>query len=426
MKTYKNFIAAFAAVLMLLSLFSSAVFAAEFPKHENYIADEANILTEDTISEIRNMNKNLAGDYQHTIAVCTVNTIGDEDIAVYARSLFEKWKLGEGILVLIAKEDNCYYFVPSTGVEDILTNEELAAIRDSHFEEDFSNGIYDRAVRKVTLKLKSTLVAGLQEREAAKAAEEAAAAETDETTEENKGTTVGSILVGFFKALGWLVIIAGVLFVGVFVWAMFNDDVAAILQKLIFRRNSGTRGRIPPQTYDDRLYGNPRQRPSAAQRRPNAGGYQTPQTGFLPDGRNYGGQGYPNPQNGSYNAPSMNPNYGRGGYPAQGQPRPQGYPNPQGYPQQNGGYYSNAQPQGYPQQNNYGSQPMNPNYGGQGYYPQNNSYGSTPQGYPQQNRQNPYGGQGYPAQNPGNRTGYGVPQQNSSDATVQFNIPRRS
>ncbi len=346
MKTYKNFIAAFAAVLMLLSLLPSAVFAAEFPKHENYIADEAKILTEDTIREIRDMNKNLAGDLQLTIAVCTVNTIGNEDIAVYARSLFEKWKLGEGVLVLIAKEDNCYYFVPSIGVEDILTNEELSAIRDSYFEEDFSNKTYDRAVRKVTIRLKNTLVAGLQERAAAKAAEEAAEAENAETTEENKGTTVGSIIVGFFKVLLWLVIIAVVLFVGLFVWAMFNDDIAAILQKLIFRRNSGTRGRIPPQTYDDRLYGNPQQRPPNAQRRPNPngyngnGGYPGPQAGYLPAGRNHGGQGYPQ-QNGSYNGPTMNPNYGRGGYPAQGQPRPQGYPNPQ-----NGSYYNNGHTQG--------------------------------------------------------------------------------
>ncbi len=428
MKTYKNFIAALAAVLMLLTLLPSAVFAAEFPKHENYIADEAEILTEDTIREIRDTNKDLSADTQLTIAVCTVNTIGEDDIAVYARDLFEKWKLGEGVLILIAKEDANYYFVPSTGVEDILTNEELANIRDSYFEEDFSNGIYDRAVRKAALKLKNTLVAGLQ----ARAAEEAAAAaeNTEETTEkeENKGTTVGGVIVGFFKVLLWLVIIAVLLFVGFFAWAMFNDDAAALFQKYILRRNSGTRSGVPQHTYDDRLYGG---RPSNAQRRPgqgqgqprpnrngggyygsNGGGYPRQQGGYLTDGRNYGGQGYPQ-QNG-YGQP-MPQNYNnRGGYPAQGQYPQQPYPNQQGQ-----GSYAGQRPQ----QNPYGSQTMNPNYGGQGY-PQQNGYYNNGQHYPQQNQYTQYGGQ-QPQQNSNNRPGYGT-QQNNYDATVQFNIPRRN
>ena len=430
MKMYKkNFIAVLAVVLVMVTLLPSAVFAAEFPKHQNYIADEAGILTEDVIKEIRDINKNLAGDYKLTIAVCTVNTIGDSDIAVYARDLYSKWKLGEGVLILIAKEDNNYYFVPSTNMEDILTNEVLASIRDSHFEEDFTNGTYERAVWKIAVKLKNTIVAGMQARaaqaeaEANKAAEESA----DQNTEE-KGTTVGSVIVGFFKVLLWLVILAVVLFVAVFVWAMFNEDVAAILQKLFFRRNAANRPKVQQNYYDERLYGNrsnpnPQQRPSNAQRRPNPNGY-------LGDGRNPGGypqnNGYGGyPQNNGYAAQGQQ-NYGsRGGYPAQGQ-----YPqqNPQyarqpmnsrgGYPQQNGGYPVQGQYAQYPQQQ--------PNYGQQnGYgYPGN----AAQQGYPQQNPANRYGNAAYgqaPQQNPNTRPGYGTPVQNPGDATVQFNIPRR-
>ncbi len=414
MKTYKKFIAALAAILMLLTLLPSAVFAAGFPKHQNYIADEAGILTEDVINAIRDMNKTLAGDLQLTIAVCTVNTIGDSDIAEYARDLFKEWKLGEGVLILIAKEDGNYYLVPSTGVEDILTNEELAGIRDEHFEEDFSNGSYPRAVHKVALKLKTTLVAGFQ----ARAAEKAAAADTTEESgesEENKGTTVGGVIVGFFKVLLWLAVIAIVLFVGLFVWAMFNDDVAALFQKYLFRRNSGTRSNIPQHTYDDRLYGgrpsNAQRRPGQNQGRPNQNGYYGQQAGYLPDGRNnYGGQGYPQPMPQNYS--------NRGGYPAQGQYRPQQNPN----------QYNGYGQQQRPQQTPYSTPTMNPNYSG--YPGQQNGYsgnGGQPQGYPQ-NPQNPYGqysGQ-QPQQNYGNRPGYGAQQQNASDATVQFNIPRRN
>ena len=83
-------------------------------------------------------------------------------------------------------------------------------------------------------------------------------------------------------------------------------------------------------------------------------------------------------------------------------------------PQQNG-YTNNgyAQQGQYPQQNPYGGQPNN------GYYAQGGQ-----QGYPQQTPQNPYG-QPVQQQNYNNRPGYGA-QQNNNDATVQFNIPRRS
>lgn len=430
MKTYKNFLAAFAVILVVLMLLPQAVLAASFPKHENYVADDADILSEETINHIKDTNKTLSGDVQLTIAVCTVASTNGEDIAAYARDLFTEWKLGEGILLLIAKDDNNYYFVPSTGVEDILTNEEIAAIRDEYFEADFSNGTYDRAVQKAVMRLKNKLVAGVEARaaaDAAAAAEAEKAESEDKAGEEEKGTPAGNAIVGFFKFLLWLVIIAALLFVGLFVWAMFNEDVAALLQKYIFRKKNSGRPNIPQHTYDDRLYGNRnpnmQQRPTQAQRRPNPNGYYgnnggyPQQAGYLGDGRNYQ-QGYP--QNGYPQQIQGQQNYGRGGYPQQNQ-YPQGqYQNPnmqmqrQQYPQQqmNQGYGYPQQNGGYPQQGQYQQNP----YGAQqGYYAQEQ------QGYPQQNR---YGAQPM-QQNYNNRQGYGA-QQNAGDATVQFNIPRRN
>ena len=251
MKTYKNFFAAFAVFLVVLLLLPTTVLAASYPKHQNYVADEAEILTEETISMIKDTNKVLMGDYQLTIAVCTVKTTGSEDIGTYARNLFSSWKLGEGILLLLANEDDKYYFVPSVGMEDILTAEVLASVRDEQLEADFASGARDRAVYKTVVSLKSKLSAGMANRAAQQAA--ADAAETETESAEEKGTTLGSIIVGFFKFLLWLVIIAIVLFVGVFVWAMFNDDVAAILQKLIFKRKNN--GRPSQNFYDERIYG---------------------------------------------------------------------------------------------------------------------------------------------------------------------------
>ena len=431
MKTNKIFIAFLAVLLVMFTLLPSAVFAAGFPKHQNYIADEAGILTEELIREIRDTNKNLQGDVGYTIAVCTVNTLGGTDIADYARDLFENWKLGEGILVLIAKEDKNYFFVPSIGLEEILTNEEIASIRDNYFEEDFSSGIYSRAVKKVVMKLKNSLLAGIQakeaeEKEAAEAAEAANAA--NDTAAAEKESSAGSAIAGFFKGILLLVLIVFVLFAALFVWAMFNDDAAALLQKYVFRKKNGTRSNIPQNYYDDRLYGNGNgnrnpnaQRPSNAQRRPNpnGNGYPAQHGGYLGDGRN---QNYPNyPQNNGYAQPQngygmQNPYAGqnRGATPAQ-----------QGYPQQNPGYPQQPANRnyGYPQQNGYPvqGQVSQQNYGAQ---PQTGYYNNPPRPNPYNN--NPYGNPQVPQnRNSGNRPGYGA-QQNNYDATVQFNVPRRN
>lgn len=400
MKTYKKFIAALTVLMVLFTLIPQAVFAAGFPKHENYVADEAGILSEDTIKLIKDTNKALAEDVKLTIAVCTVSSTNGEDIAEYASKLFTEWKLGEGILILIAKDDNNYHFVPSTGIEDILSNDEIAAIRDEYFEGDFSNGVYERAVMKVVNKLKNTLIAGVQAREAAEAAAKQEDAENAENTEK-KGTTVGSVIVGFFKTILFIVLFLVILFVAVFVWAMFNDDVAALLQKFIFRRNQN-RSRAPQNYYDERLYGNAAPRQSAARRRPNPNNPNNPNA---PRPANYRQNGYP----------QQNP-YGNG-YPVQN-------PYGNGYGQQNPYGTQN----GYQQQNTYGNgySGQNP-YGAQNGYQQQNPYGN---GYQQQQggyvgqQNNNYAGQNQYNRNAGSYSAGNIPQ-NDGEKTVQFNIPRR-
>lgn len=429
MKTYTKFIVALTVIMAVLTLIPQTVFAAEFPKPENYVADEAGILSEDTISLIKETNKTLSADLKMTIAVCTVSSTNGEDIAEYARKLFSEWKMGDGILILIAKDDNSYYFVPSTGIEDILSNDEIAAIRDEYFEADFANGVYERAVMKVVNKFKNTLVSGVATREAEEAAKNAENT-TDEETEK-KGTTVGGAIVGFFKTILIIALVLVVLFIALFVWAMFNDDVAAILQKLIFKRNKNT-SRVPQNYYDERLYGNGNGngRPnSAARRRPNANGnYPTQGNGYGNGYANgnrggYNGQGYANGGQNYRNAPVNRGSYGQNGYPANNNPYGQ-----QNY--QNRGASYGAGTQGYNNAQGYGNS-QNP-YGTQGY-------NNNPQGY--NNSQNPYGTQGYNNNPQGYAQGNGNSQssydgnagsynrgnipQNDGEKTVQFNIPRR-
>lgn len=249
------------------------VSAASYPKPTNKVADEAGVLSESTIRSIKNTNESLAADVGASIAVCTVKTTGSTPINEYAAALFKEWKLGEGVLLVIATEDDNYYFIQSVGVDKIITNDVLADVRDKYLESDFAAGNIDRGVFKTVTSLSSHLVNGLED--AADSTDE------DKTTEdgeekENKGTTAGGVIVGFFKFILILVLIVVVLFAALFVAAIFNDDAAAIFQfiwqNVILRKQSKTYS-MPREYYDDRLYGNAqtRNRPqnrSNANRRP--------------------------------------------------------------------------------------------------------------------------------------------------------------
>ncbi|MBQ4354974.1 MAG: TPM domain-containing protein [Clostridia bacterium] len=375
---YKNLHIAVTVLLLACFLFAAALPAfAAYPKKDDNIADEAGVLSEGTIRTIKTTNASLEKDLGVTIAVCTVKTTGETDIAEYAAGLFKSWKLGEGILLLIASEDENYYFLQSTGVDKIITNDVLAEVRNGYLETDFASGNIDRGVMKSVSRLSSLLVSGFKDL--------AAAEDESESTEgEEKGTTIGSVLIGFFKFLLFVVLFAILAFVILFIAALFNDDCAALLQKYVFRR--GRANTMQQNYYDERLYGQPQRRPNpnSQQRRPNP--------------------------NASYQQRPVN----RQSYPQQGYSQGYGY-NRNPYAQQgtrNAGYTQNPNAQ-----NSYAQLPAgNANGSANGAY-QNS--------YPQQNRTTAYyNADGTPRRAPARPAGQ-QPRPMNGDETRAFTIPNR-
>ncbi len=225
---------------------------AAYPEADEFVADEAGVLSESTIRQIKKTNEDLKEEVGAIIAVCTVKTTDGKDIAEYARELFTEWKMGEGVLLLIASEDKNYYIVQSTGIDDSITNEDLEAIRDGYLEEDFAAGNIDNGVIKTVSKLATEFEGGLDD-----VPQSGDDGEGDEERE-NKGTTFGTVLVTILKVILYIALFALAAFVILFVVAMFNDDAAALLQKYVFRRGK-TNPAVNQTYYDERLYGNRRQ-----------------------------------------------------------------------------------------------------------------------------------------------------------------------
>lgn len=275
--------------LVLAILFVTPVFAA-YPTGSDNIYDGPDALSESTERQIKKVNAESKSGA--TISVCVVPGTDGMSIADYATGLFTAWKLGEGVLIVIDTSAPDYYLIQSSGIESKITTADLESVRDNYLEPDFNTGNIDSAVSKAVTKLSIDMSSRL-----------APSPADEQAKQEPGGPTFGSVIGTIFKVILILVLIVLVIFGILFVIALFNDDVAAILRKYVFDRfrKNKPASHVPSSDYDERLYGNrshvqrPQNRPQASrypQGQNRQGNYQRyPQqntnNGRNPNSRNY-------------------------------------------------------------------------------------------------------------------------------------------
>ncbi len=151
----KKIISVLLACLFALSLPAFAC-GIEVPKPTElfYVADYADVLSEETETEIVSKNDVL---YQQTgaqIVVVTVDFLDGNDIGDYAYRLFNDWEIGSeeknnGLLLLLAIGEENYYALQGKGLEDRISSGDLDQILYDYLEEDFAAEDYDAGVQKV-------------------------------------------------------------------------------------------------------------------------------------------------------------------------------------------------------------------------------------------------------------------------------------
>lgn len=124
---------ALSLLLALALAFCLAVPAlAAYPdRPENqYVLDEAEVLSEETEQEIIAENQDLFQETGAQIVVVAVDFLDGEDIDDYAYSLFNIWGIGSqernnGLLLLLAIGEENYYAQAGTGIEDYFDGAKL-------------------------------------------------------------------------------------------------------------------------------------------------------------------------------------------------------------------------------------------------------------------------------------------------------------
>ena len=147
---------ALSLLLALALAFCLAVPAlAAYPdRPENqYVLDEAEVLSEETEQEIIAENQDLFQETGAQIVVVAVDFLDGEDIDDYAYSLFNIWGIGSqernnGLLLLLAIGEENYYAQAGTGIEDYFDGAKLQDMLDQYLEPDFAAREYDAGVEK--------------------------------------------------------------------------------------------------------------------------------------------------------------------------------------------------------------------------------------------------------------------------------------
>lgn len=143
----------FISVLVVLGLVVQigVVSALELSEQVGYVNDFAEILSSETRQTLKQRLTQLEKDSSIEIAVVTASSLEETTVEDYAVRLFEDWKIGKkkadnGILFLIAPNEQKVRIEVGYGLEPVLPDAKAGRILDTYVLPKFKEGNYDSGV----------------------------------------------------------------------------------------------------------------------------------------------------------------------------------------------------------------------------------------------------------------------------------------
>lgn len=143
-----------AVTVALVLLCAPALAKVASPGSDYYYLDKANVLSQALEGEIYFSNQLLSEACGAQIVVVALDTTGSVPIDDYAYDLFNEWDIGDadkqnGLLILLAIDDDDYYVEPGTGLRSKLSAGAIKDYNDRYLESDFAAKRYDAGVKKL-------------------------------------------------------------------------------------------------------------------------------------------------------------------------------------------------------------------------------------------------------------------------------------
>lgn len=159
MKYIKKCLISFALVLLVLVQTAISAFALIEKTEDFYVADYAEVLSEDTRNDIIAKNELLYEQTGAQIVIVTVRYLEDGYYAdEYAVKLFNDWGVGDssknnGILLLLVTEEGKGWLTQGSGIDHLLTNDDVNNMLERYFWDKFDSGDFDGAVNSIFAQL---------------------------------------------------------------------------------------------------------------------------------------------------------------------------------------------------------------------------------------------------------------------------------
>lgn len=155
MKNLSKFLILLLAISMCLSVTALASTDVVEPTEAFYVADYANVLSDETEDYIISRNERLYASCGGQFCVVTIDFLNDLDAEQYSYALFNQWEIGgsqhnNGTLLLMVVAEDKYWMSCGAGIEDTFTAGKMNTILTNSFEADFLSGNYDDAAINTT------------------------------------------------------------------------------------------------------------------------------------------------------------------------------------------------------------------------------------------------------------------------------------
>ncbi len=143
-----------AALCLVLALAGAAQADIVKPNDDFYYYDDAGVMSDATRAMIYYNNVELEKACGAQLVVAAVKTLNGQTCENYAYQLINDWGVGDkdennGAVLLLAINEDDYYFTTGTGLERHLDAGTVKMLLDEYLEPDFAKKNYDAGIRKI-------------------------------------------------------------------------------------------------------------------------------------------------------------------------------------------------------------------------------------------------------------------------------------
>ena len=149
-------------ILLILLFLSPPACAVNYPQLQGFVTDNANMIDPAYAYDISQLAAKIEQETTVEIAVVTIESLEGESMEMYAVKLFEQAGIGKkdkdnGLLILVAKQEQEYRFEVGYGLEGTITDSMKVNIGDRIIVPNFKNEEYGKGIYEAMLVIEGLL-----------------------------------------------------------------------------------------------------------------------------------------------------------------------------------------------------------------------------------------------------------------------------